>query len=65
MSIFKHESMALGNPNQQPGKHREHQVDNGRYGYFLGQRDRCDADYYLFEVIGERSEGNDPNSRRI
>ncbi len=62
MKLGKHGLMELGNPNQGPGKHREHEVDKGRYGVTLGRPERCPEEYYLFDI--DRTLNNDPNSRR-
>lgn len=63
MEFGRHASIGIGNPQQGPGKHRSGHVTKGVYRITLGTRDRCDAEYYLFEVVGER-DNNDPNTRR-
>jgi hypothetical protein len=63
MDIGKHVAMGLGDPNQGPGKHREGVLEKGFYPIFLGRRDRCETDYYLYErEVGNVD--NDPNTRR-
>ncbi len=64
MFIGRHASMELGNPNQEPGKHRIGQLEHGIYGLHLGRGDQCNPEYYLFERENGQTD-NDPNVRRI